>query len=95
MVLKLTDEFLNQYHIKDKSCYNDNYYRIPFHIRCDDDDYNILRIECDEYSNEYQYSLCYELEGELESDRYIVPSHAERECYELDLSKYSKEMIWY
>lgn len=95
MILKLTDEFLDQYHIKDKSYYNDNYYRIPFCIRWDNRDYDILRIECDEYSNTYQYSLCYELDGELESDRYIAPSSAEREHYELDLNSCSKEMIWY
>ena len=93
MILQFTDDFLNQYHIKEVSCYNNNYYKLPFAIDCDGEDYYILRIVCDEFSNEYGYSLCYEDDGLYFDDRYIIPSFAD-DFYELDLDKYSKEMEW-
>lgn len=94
MYLKLNDEFLEQCHLKEESYYDDNYYRLPFTINCDGEDYNILRIVYDELTNEYRYSLCYELEGLLIDSRYIIPSAVDEECYKIDLDNYSKEMIW-
>lgn len=96
MILKLNDEFLKNYHIKEKSCYNENYYRLPFYIECDGNDYNILHISCDEFANEYNYALCYDLEDEEKvfiDERHIVPSCADGD-YEIDLDKYSKEYEW-
>ena len=95
MILKLTDEFLDKYHIKEFSKYDNNYYKLPFAITCDGDDYYILRIACDEFANEYGYSLCYENDGISFDNRYIIPSSAELDYYELDLDNYSKDMIWY
>ena len=94
MILKFTDEFLDQYHIKEASCYNNNYYKLPFVINCDGEDYHILRIVCDEFSNDYEYSLCYKDDDLYFDNRYIIPSFADGE-YKLDLDKYSKEMEWY
>lgn len=96
MILKLNDEFLNQYHIKEKSYYNDNYYRLPFYIECDNNNYNILHISCDEFANEYNYALCCDIEDYREvfiDDRYIKPSYADG-IYEIDLDAYSKEYEW-
>lgn len=94
MLLKFTDEFLEQYHMKNISEYNDNYYKIPFTINCDGNDYTILRITCDEFSNEYNYSLCLDDDTLPFDDRYIAPSFAEGD-YKLDLNNYSKDYIWY
>ena len=95
MLLKLNNEFLQQYHIKNKSKYNDNYYRLPFVIECDGNEYDVLHITCDEFANEYNYSLCYELEDNtLIDDRYVIPSFAEGD-YVIDLMNYSKTYDWY
>ncbi|MDU2670381.1 MAG: hypothetical protein E7C49_00065 [Clostridium sp.] len=97
MKLKLKDDFLDKYHIKDRSSYNNNYYRLPFYINCDGVDYNILHITCDEFSNEYNYALCYDLDNENDiftDERYIVPSFA-NDYYLIDFTNYSKEYEWY
>lgn len=97
MILILNDEFLNQYHIKDKSCYNNNYYRLPFSIKCDGSTYRILHITCDEFANEYNYALCFDIDSEEDvfiDERYIIPSCANN-FYELNLENYSKTYDWY
>ncbi|MFH0334731.1 hypothetical protein [Clostridium perfringens] len=97
MYLKLNDEFLNQYHIRKASSYNTNYYKLPFSIICDGYDYNVLCIVYDDASNEYRYSLCYDLEEDenlFVDSRYIIPSPANENYYKIDLDNYSKDMIW-
>lgn len=97
MKLKLTDDFLDKYHINDRSNYNDNYYRLPFYINCDGSDFNILHITFDEFANEYNYALCYDLDNENDifiDERYIVPSFADGD-YMIDFTNYSKEYEWY
>lgn len=95
MIIKLNDDFLDNYHIKSISCYNDNYYELPFTINYKNKDYKILHIVCDELTNEFNYSLCY-LEGnigEVIDDIYIIPSSANNYCYELNLSNIN-EIGW-
>ena len=100
MELILNDEFLDEYHIKEISDYNSNYYKLPFAIKIEtEDEYNIcdiLYIECDEFSNEYCYIL-----GSLDKDNnfnegvHIAPSPSFRDSYNLDFNDINKEMIWY
>lgn len=93
MLIKLTDEFLDKYCIQEASSYNDNYYKLPFTINCDGNDYNILRIYYNEVANEYNYSICCDDDNYFIDDRYIVPSCA-TDVYEIDLNNYSKDYIW-
>ena len=94
MKLILNDEFLNQYKIKTLSNYNDNYYELPFYIECDSCKINILHIRYDEASNEYEYSLGDKCDDYVIDERFIIPSPANDDNYEIDLCNYSKQMIW-
>lgn len=100
MELILNDQFLNKYHIKEVSYYNNNYYKLPFQIKVKFEDQHktcdVLHIECDEFSNEYYYIL-----GNIDEDNnfkeevHVAPSSSFRDDYKLNFNDISKEMVWY
>ena len=50
-------------HLKSISCYNNNYYKLPFKIN----DYDVIFEHCDEEYNSYMYFLGTEEEGEFDT----------------------------
>ena len=57
--------------------------------------YDVLHVVCDEFANEYIYSLCIRgVDGSLEDRLYFEPTHCS-DKYILDLDSCSEEFIWY
>lgn len=69
--LSVTGKMSNSiYHIKDKSCYDNNYYVLPTYgdwISYGDKNNNILFEEYDECSNYYKYSF-----GRFDNNEYVT-----------------------
>lgn len=99
MEIILTDEFLDEYHIKELSDYNSNYYKLPFQIKVKFEDQHktcdVLHIECDEFSNEYYYILGYlDENNDFKEEIHVKPSSSFHDGYKLNFNNINEEMIW-
>lgn len=90
MELKLNVFEIEKFRIKDKSTYNNNYYKLPIAIN----DSNVLLGRSDDDNTTY-WSLGDLVNGEFEVNLYLGVSYTDDGFDEyVDLSEANVEMIW-